>query len=291
MHEGWRLRKDGSRFWGSIVITALHDEKGKVIGFSKVTRDLTDKKIAEDQMKQYMRNIEFQNKQLEEYAYVASHDLQEPLRKIQIFAGMLHNNIDDRPAQERNIEKIQSSARRMTTLIKDVLAYSRLSLTDELFVMTDLNLILENIKEDFELLLNETGAVINYSGLPIIKGIPIQLNQLFSNLITNAIKFSNDKPVIDISSRNAEISEIKKYPELDPGRRYVLILFRDNGVGIEPQYAEQIFKLFQRLDKTKYGTGIGLAMCKKIVENHQGHISVLSEVNKGTTFSIILPVS
>src|SRR5690606_19160369 len=125
MHEGWRLRKDGSKFWGYIVITALHDEDGKVIGFSKVTRDLTERKLAEDKMLEYAKNIEIRNKQLEEYAYIASHDLQEPLRKIQIFTELLEKNLKDEKAAKMSLNKIRASAIRMSKLIKDVLRYSQ----------------------------------------------------------------------------------------------------------------------------------------------------------------------
>ena len=290
MHEGWRVRKDGTRFWGSIVITALHDDQNNIIGFSKVTRDLTEKKLADDRLQQYARDIEFKNKQLEEYAYVASHDLQEPLRKIQTFAQLLERNIDNKEAVKKNLEKINASAKRMSTLITDVLKYSQLSKTEELFTQTDLNKIVENIKEDFDLL-NEKKVKITHSVLPVIKGIPVQLQQLFSNLTSNSVKYTDKDPVIEITSENASSTEVKKYPELTGNRKYVKIIFKDNGIGFDPQYAEQVFKLFQRLHDTKYGTGIGLALCKKIVENHDGYITVSSVPGKGTSFSIFLPVS
>ncbi len=291
MHEGWRVRKNGTVFWGSIVITALHDDDDNIIGFSKVTRDLTEKKLADDKLKQYARDLEFRNKELEQYAYVASHDLQEPLRKIQTFAELLEKNIDDKTAVKKNLEKISSSAKRTVTLIKDVLKYSQLSHTDGLFVAIDLNKILEDVREDFDLLIEQKQAIIKHSELPVIKGIPIQLYQLFSNLIGNSIKFTNKIPVIEIISEKLFNGEIKKYPKLSSHSDYIKIMFKDNGIGFEPQYAEQVFKLFKRLNDNKYGTGIGLALCKKIVENHNGHISVSSELNKGTAVTILLPVS
>jgi PAS domain S-box-containing protein len=291
MHEGWRVRKDGTKFWGSIVITALHNDENNIIGFSKVTRDLTQRKLSEDRLKDYTRELEFQNRQLEEYAHIASHDLQEPLRKIKTFANLLLKNVDDKTAVNKNIEKINSSAVRMETLIKDVLKYSQLSQTDNLFIATDLNKVLEDVKEDFELLIDQTRAKISYSALPVVKAVPIQMHQLFSNLIGNAIKFSNQNPVIEITSEKLLNDEVKKYPQLNSDSDYLKITFKDNGIGFEPQYAEQVFKLFQRLHNNNYGTGIGLALCKKIAKNHKGHISVSSEPNKGTTFNIFLPAS
>ena len=287
-HEGWRVRKDGTKFWGSIVITALHDEDNNTIGFSKVTRDLTEKKLADDQMHSYAMDIEFRNKQLEEYAYIASHDLQEPLRKIQVFGELLQNNIDDKEAVLRNVDKIISSARRMTSLIKDVLKYSQLSRSDEFFEEVDLNDVLGNVIEDFDLLIEQKNVTIKADNLPTVKGIPIQLHQLFGNLMSNAIKFSLSDPVIEIKSQHLDPQEVAEY-RLNGFRKYVKINFRDNGQGFEQQYGDLVFKMFKRLSNTS-GTGIGLALCKKIIENHNGHISVVSEPGKGTEFTIILPI-
>lgn len=287
MHEGWRLRKDGKRFWGSIVITALHDEEQNVIGFSKVTRDLTEKKLADDQLRQYAEELEFQNKELEQFANVASHDLQEPLRKIRTFAELLERNLEDKSAVKKHIEKINGAATRMSTLISDILEYSQLSKSNQLFTNIDLNAALDGAIEDYDYLIEEKDVKIIRHSMPRVNGIFIQLQQLFSNLISNAIKFGNDKPVIKISTEIPTDEDIKKLPQIN--RQYIKIVFRDNGIGFEPRYAEQVFKLFQRLDNNKPGTGIGLAICKKIVENHKGFISVSSEQNIGTTFNIFLP--
>jgi PAS domain S-box-containing protein len=290
MHEGWRLRKDRTMFWGSIVITALHDEEGGIIGFSKVTRDLTERKLAQDRMNNYLRDIEFRNKQLEEYAYIASHDLQEPLRKIQVFAELLEKSLGNEAAAKRNLEKINSSARRMSSLIKDVLKYSQLSRADELYVATDLNTVFENILEDHSLLIEQKHVQINYHDLPVINGIPIQLHQLFSNLVNNAIKFSAENPVIDITADRISARQAAAYPDVNHSLDYVKIIFKDNGIGFEQQYGEQVFKMFKRLSDNA-GTGIGLALCKKIIENHSGHIDVTSEPGRGTAFTILLPVN
>jgi len=260
MHEGLRLRKDGTTFWGSIVITALHDKDNNIIGFSKVTRDLTEKKLADDQLKLYARDIEIRNKQLEEYAYIASHDLQEPLRKIQIFAELLENNLNNEAAARKNLEKINSAARRMSSLIKDVLKYSQLSHTDEHFTDIDLHKIINAIKEDYELVIDQKKAVIITKDLPIIKGLPVQMHQLFSNLISNALKFSSEKPVIEIKAEKLPQEEAKNLKDLNIYREYAKITFRDNGIGFEEQYRDQVFKMFKRLESDSTGTGIGLAL-------------------------------
>lgn len=288
VHEGWRMRKDGSRFWGSIVLTALHSSDGAVIGFSKVTRDLTERKIAEDKMQEYMLMLETQNKELEQFVYVASHDLQEPLRKIQTFVDVITTNIQNDAIVKKYFEKINSSAQRMTDLIKSVLNYSRLSGDGEEIVNTDLNLILSNILSDFELLIQEKNATIISELLPIIGVIPLQANQLFSNLIGNALKFSKKEPAIRISSKILTKAQMINPPAHLSDGRYLEIIFTDNGIGFDQQYEKLIFSMFQRLHaKHEYsGTGIGLALCKKIAENHGGFIRAKGELGKGSSFYV-----
>ena len=293
MHEGWRKRKDGSKFWGSIVITALHDRDGNIIGFSKVTRDLTERKLAEDTMRQHAAELEMKNKQLEQFAYIASHDLQEPLRKIQTFVQVLEKKLGEPEARQKYFNKINSSAKRMTDLIQSVLNYSRLSQNEDDLIPTDLNMILENVKADYELQIEEKNAIIKSDSLPVVKGEPLQLHQLFANLIGNSLKFSKTDPRITISSRTLQPHEIQKInPSLDNTRRYVQLSFQDNGIGFEQQYAEKIFTIFQRLNsREEYsGTGIGLALCKRIVDHHHGHIEAVSALGQGATFLVYLPL-
>jgi len=293
MHEGWRKRKDGSRFWGSIVITALHDRLNNVIGFTKVTRDLTERKLAEDTMRQDAAELESKNRQLEQFAYIASHDLQEPLRKIQTFIQVLERKVDDPEARRKYFDKINRSAKRMAELIQSVLNYSRLSHSDDHLKPTDLNVILETVKADYELQIEETLAVIKSDDLPSVKGVRLQLTQLFANLISNSLKFSITEPRIVISSTILQPGEIEKVnPSLNNEIRYAKLTFSDNGIGFEQQYAEKIFTIFQRLNsREEYsGTGIGLALCKRIVDHHHGHIEATSGLGKGASFHVYLPL-
>ena len=289
-NEGWRMRKDGTTFWGSIVITALHDDKNNVIGFSKVTRDLTEKKQVEDTMKKYMAELERQNAELEQFAYVSSHDLQEPLRKIRTFSDLLETEIQNE--NHRNyLNKINSSAERMSKLINELLNYSRLTKNGEEFEPVDLNQILNDVKTDLEVVIKQKNAVILNDDLPVIKGISLQFNQLFMNLLSNSLKFNTGQPVIKITAQAASLSETIA-ANLDSAWTYLKIVFSDNGIGFESDYSEKIFTIFQRLNtRQKFtGTGIGLAMCKKIVDNHQGYIKASGEADKGATFTIYLPI-
>ncbi|RYZ83025.1 MAG: PAS domain S-box protein, partial [Proteobacteria bacterium] len=200
VHEGWRVTKSGSRFWGSIVITALHDDEGHVMGYSKVTRDLTAKKETEDKVREYLHELEEQNEELDRFAYAASHDLQEPLRKIQTFADLIETRPSDPERVMHYIKKVNVSSERMQSLIKSLLAYTKLSKGADKKITTDFNHIFEGVLGDYELLIEEKHARITCDLLPTLEAIPQQLTQLFSNLISNALKFSALEPVITVSS-------------------------------------------------------------------------------------------
>ena len=232
------------------------------------------------------------NTELEQFAYVASHDLQEPLRKIRTFASILERNFPNNELSRPYFEKIHAASEKMGRLIKDVLNYSRLSAYGGITEAVDLNQTLASVLVDFELLIEESSATVVADKLPVIEGNGLQLHQLFGNLLSNALKFSKGEPRVVISSRYIDADELRKYQPHAIGQRYVEITFADNGVGFLPQYADQIFVIFQRLhDKETSGTGIGLAVCKKIVENHNGHIRAESMPGEGTTFFVYFPVT
>ncbi len=244
------------------------------------------------------KNIELerQNAELASFSYIASHDLQEPLRKITTFSSRIQekHKVDIPDEVKLYLGKIEDSATRMSKLIRDLLDYSRLINHEKLFAQTNLNSVLRNVLTDFELLIEQKRASINFTKLLVIEAIPLHMNQLFYNLLSNALKFSRENvpPVITITSRLISQDEIKNL-ELKAQLAYCEITVKDNGIGFEQKYDQQIFLIFQRLNQRHQydGTGIGLALCKKIVDNHYGKIRVESTVNEGSTFHIILPIS
>jgi PAS domain S-box-containing protein len=320
-YEARVIHNDGSHHWVKVKGHMSYDHAGKPLTLLGVIQDITEQKVFADGLQKLVqeRTEELQalneelvatneeliqsnahfirvNKELEQFAYVASHDLQEPLRKIQIFANILNEKYTDdlRPEAAVYMEKIAASASRMSNLIKDLLDYSRLSYNSSLFKTVDLNVVVRHVINDFELLISQKGVSINVDQLPSMEAIPIQMNQLFYNIIGNSIKFSRKtvKPVITIASRILVTEEIKQFPSLKTDKQYLQITIADNGIGFSQQYAEQIFTIFQRLnDKSKYGGyGIGLALCRRIVENHNGIISAKGIENEGATFVFVLPM-
>jgi signal transduction histidine kinase len=273
-----------ARVRSQIRVTRLHKHAVEILQHSS---EELEKKV-EERTAELLRK----NNELEQFAYIASHDLQEPLRKIRTFSELLQKGLEKGAPVHTYFDKIQSSAVRMTNLIKDVLNYSRLSNIDDSFVDIDLNVILQHVTTDLELLIEQKKATVTSGPLPVIKGLPSQIQQLFTNLINNSLKFSDKDPRISITAAPATADEISKHPDLRRGLNYTCIEVADNGIGFEQQFAERIFAIFQRLNERKVyaGTGIGLALCKKIVENHYGVITASSELNKGATFKIILPV-
>ena len=298
--EGWRVRKDGTRYWGSTTITALHDENNEIIGFTKVTRDLSEKKSAEDRLYEYARQLEQKNeelkrtnKELESFNYVASHDLQEPLRKIQVFSNAIlsseSNNLSGKGKEY--FSRMNSAANRMRRLIEDLLAFSRATIVNAEFEHYDLSSMLEEVLSTLKFSIEETHATIESGKLPVAYVIPFQFRQVLQNLISNAIKYRKPEvaPVIKITSENVR----EKFGGEKTPHEYIKLSISDNGIGFEQQHAEKIFELFQRLHtKDEYpGTGIGLAICKKIIQNHNGVIKAKGEPDIGTTFDIYLPLA
>lgn len=277
--------------WFENFFIPLRDKENNVDRVLLIGHDITNIMKANEKLRQLNSELEKSNRDLEQFAYVASHDLQEPLRKILTFSDLSERNTHNPEIQKRYLQKISSSASRMTELIKAVLNYSRLSRTGVEFTEVDLNAVVEQIKTDLELPIEEKGALIQSDRLPVIRGIPLQLSQLFLNLFTNALKFTEQKPEISIRVLAVSQEEKTKQNLAYKNSDYLRIVFSDNGIGFEQEYAERIFSIFQRLHSAdKFaGTGIGLALCKKIVENHGGVIAVESEQGKGTSFFLYLP--
>ena len=296
IHEGWRMRKDGSKFWGSIVITALHDDEDNIIGFSKVTRDLTERKIAEDKLKEYTRELEFQNKELEQFAYAASHDMKEPLRKIHFYNSFIMDTSAEKLDEKAQLYLSRSinAADRMSALIEDLLTYSRTTSNTESFIETDLNKIMEEVRLLHKEEIEQKKVKFNIGQLPIIIAVPFQITQLMENLVNNAIKYKHPERdvVININCELVKNEEINE-PDVQLNRLYHKISFIDNGIGFEPQHAGKIFEIFQRLNNhpDASGSGIGLAICNRIVQNHKGYIQATGRLNEGAQFDVYLPVN
>ncbi len=225
------------------------------------------------------------NSEMEHFNYILSHDLQEPLRKIQVFSNMIIEKNSESDSI-KYLQKIDTSAKRMKNLIQDVLSYSKADSPNEAYRPVDLNQVLDEVKTDFELAIDQKKATIIASSLPEIEGIKYQINQIFYNLIGNSLKYSTIDPVIEIT--------YKMFNKRENGtaKDYLELKFSDNGIGFDTQYSDIIFQPFKRLQNTaEYeGTGIGLALVKKIVESHNGTIKAESTIGQGSIFTIILPV-
>lgn len=268
-----------------IFYIPVKDNKGRVYRVLMTGHDITFTVNAEIRLKEYNEELSVKNRELEQFAYIASHDLQEPLRKIRNFTSLAERNLSAEQKKSLYFDKINASAAKMSNLIRDVLNYSRLAMQDNEFEDVDLNVVLADVLNDFEFVINEKNARIERDTLPVVKGIPVQLNQLFYNIISNSLKFCKTEPELQIRYESPGLSATGNKAS------FHTLYFTDNGIGIEEQYAGKIFAIFQRLHTpSEYeGTGIGLALCKRIVDNHMGTINVESAPGEGTTFRIMLP--
>jgi signal transduction histidine kinase/CHASE3 domain sensor protein len=277
--------------WLRIVAVKLGD------GFTVTFEDISTEKQYEIQLENTIQELKRSNNELEQFAFVASHDLQEPLRKIQSFGDRLKIKSQDELRAESLIyvDKMLSAANRMSNLIFDLLSFSRLAKNNEILQETDLNKVMKEVLNDLEVVIQQKNAAISYPPLPVIDAIYSQMYQLFFNLIGNALKFSKESepPIINITVDNFfKETPDKQFPKSILKEPFIKIQITDNGIGLDNKYSERIFEIFQRLHgRSEYqGTGIGLAICKRIVANHKGHIFANGIPGKGTTFTVELPL-
>jgi len=269
----WLQRKDGSRLFVDGVVTQLRNGSGELIGFSKVMRDATRRKLTEDALKR-------SNSELSQFAYIVSHDLQAPLRAVSIYTDLLvkerENSLDDRTKEFAKF--IRDGVHQMQSLIQDLLKYSQISDSDSESKDVELGKVLDQALANHKPAITENGAVVTHDALPVVKGDETHFVQLFQNLLGNALKYRSEAPP------RIHVGAARKGQEW-------LTSVRDNGIGISPEYAAKIFEPFKRLHGSEVpGSGVGLAICKKIVERYGGRIWVESEPGKGSTFYFTLPV-
>jgi light-regulated signal transduction histidine kinase (bacteriophytochrome) len=304
MYEARAIWPDKSLHWLRVFGKVLYTEDKNPSRILGIVQDITDeklfiealeKKVAErtEALRQANVILKNSNTELEEFAFITSHDLQEPLRKIQMFNNIVLDKYILEEDVRKYIQKTADAANRMSGLIRDLLNYSRLTKGFYKYQDVDLNEVLKNIQLDFELLIEQKKAVVHTDRLPVVEAVSLQMNQLFFNLFGNALKFSSKKiaPVITITA-NKLTDEIKKsLLNLQAERDYCEIIFRDNGIGFDQEYADKIFTIFQRLNEQSLfgGYGIGLALCRKIVENNNGIIYAEGKQMEGASFTIILP--
>jgi signal transduction histidine kinase/CHASE3 domain sensor protein len=286
------IRKDGELRYFMSLGKFISDHNSKM--YIGIVKDITDQHLNNVALEERNHELEQSIKELESFNRVASHDLQEPLRKIQTFISRISEN-DKANLSEKGkeyVSKIESSASKMRILIDDLLLFSRTNKAEKIFEKTDLNLLLANASQELAQDIEEKNAIIQSSQLPVLNVIAFQMQQLFVNLIGNALKYNKPgvAPEIKIECEKLSTKELPVFIT-DKRKEYYKISVSDNGIGFEPEYSEKIFILFNRLhQKSDYvGTGIGLSICKKIAENHNGYIIAEGKPGIGATFSVFLP--
>jgi two-component system CheB/CheR fusion protein len=284
--------------WYEVICVKMLD--GLVTTFTNITekkraadllrQGFEDLKVTTNKLETINTELERSNFDLLQFASVASHDLKEPLRKIQAYGNILSEKAKGKldPKEQNYLSKVINSAKRMHTLVDDILTLSKLSNSQSLREPTDLNKIIARIIDDLEITISDRQAKINVGKLPIVTAVSGQIHQLFQNLIINALKFSNkDRPVVKIYEQPVTEQMMK---EQNVKEDFACIVVEDNGIGFEEKYAEKIFGIFQRLNGANFqGTGIGLAICKKIMEKHDGMIYAQSKPGFGSKFYVLLP--
>jgi len=276
--SGWRLRKDGSQFWAHVVVDLIRNEQGEAIGFAKITRDITERREADLRL----RDLASSNQDLEQFVHIASHDLREPLRKVLAFSDLLMQEEGERLSADARgyIGSITAATRRMQALLASLLDLTRVTSQGRPFNPCPLDEVVRDVCADLQVVMRERAACVEADPLPSIEADAAQMRQLFQNLIENAIKYARE----GIAPR----VRITAVAEPDPD--YLQIVVSDNGIGFEPQYAERIFGVFQRLHtRDRYGgAGIGLSICRKICTRHGGEIRATAAPGQGAQFTLRL---
>lgn len=281
--------KDDTFYWVNTTIVPFLDSTGKPEQYVAVRYEITERKLAENKLKVYDEKLEVSNKELQDFASIAAHDLQEPLRKIQSFSDRLRTKIHDKISEDENdyLNRIQNSAQRMQVLIDDLLSYSRVTTKAQPFAIVDLNQILEQVVSDLVIRLEQSKGKVEWQGLATIEADATQMRQLFQNLVGNALKFHKPDiaPIVKVKTRIIDSA-------LFASGKACEITVEDNGIGFDEKYLDRIFTIFQRLHgRHEYeGTGIGLAVCRKIVDRHMGFLTARSSVGNGAQFIITLPL-
>jgi PAS domain S-box-containing protein len=296
-HASRFRRFDGEYRWHLSKATPLFDKNRSVEMWVGTSTDIHDQVLLNEELERKVKErtklLEETNAELEQFAHISSHDLQEPLRKIQTFAHIVKDDGSHLLSEnhKRYIDKIISTSSRMSKLLKDLLSFTKINQQEPESVV-NLNNIIHQIKEDLELALVQSGTSLFSVDLPTIKGRPLQIKQLFYNLINNSIKYrkTDQAPTISISCSKLDTKKRKTYENLEDTNHWEIII-KDNGIGFDQRYADQIFTVFQRLHaRTSYeGTGIGLAIARKVVTNHCGEIFAISSPGNGAEFHLILP--
>jgi PAS domain S-box-containing protein len=282
------IRPDGSFFPCEFVSMPLRED-GQLLGAVVTFSDITERQLAERTAKRHALALERSNRELEDFASVASHDLQEPLRKIQAFGDRLSTKYADSLGEDGSdyLRRMLSAAGRMRVLIDDLLTFSRVTIKEQPAVPVDLQTISSEVVSDLETRIESSGGMVHIGTLPTIEADALQMRQLFQNMISNGLKFHQDKrpPIVWVEGKVLPVTD-------NDSTQWCELLFRDEGIGFDEKYLDRIFNVFQRLHSHEAyaGTGVGLAVCRKIVERHGGSITAHSQVGHGATFIVRLPV-
>ena len=284
------LRKDGTEFPFHLSISEVQLPGRKI--FTGFIHDITELKMSEEKLRRYAAELERSNRELQDFAYVSSHDLQEPLRKIQAFGDRLKSKEGEKLSDQGRdyLDRMLNAASRMQNLINDLLTFSRITTKAQAFTRVRLGQVVREVLSDLEVAIEQSGARVDVEPLPDIEAEPTQLRQLFQNLIANAIKFrkADEAPRIRVYARGIQR---RAHLKGTPGDEVVEIHVEDNGIGFDEKYLDRIFNVFQRLEGQKYqGSGIGLAICRKIAIRHGGDITARSRPGKGADFIVTLAV-